>query len=83
MIGLKVVIPYFMASRKDPGVLKPDPELDFIDLMDKFDVTDLCPDCEVIRTPRSRHCAICNVCVERFDHHCSWINNCVGSGNHA
>ena len=22
--------------------------------------TELCPDCKVIRTPRSRHCAICN-----------------------
>ena len=42
----------------------------------------MCPDCEVLRTPRSRHCAICNRCVERFDHHCPWINNCVGIHNH-
>ena len=42
----------------------------------------MCPDCEVLRTPRSRHCAICNKCVERFDHHCPWINNCVGIHNH-
>lgn len=42
----------------------------------------LCPDCEVIRTSRSRHCSICNKCVERFDHHCPWVNNCVGIKNH-
>lgn len=48
-----------------------------------FDPVLLCPDCEVIRTKRSRHCSICNRCVERFDHHCPWVNNCVGSGNHA
>lgn len=42
----------------------------------------LCPDCEVIRTSRSRHCSTCGHCVERFDHHCPWINNCVGIGNH-
>lgn len=47
-----------------------------------FDPVLLCPDCEVIRTHRSRHCSICNRCVERFDHHCPWINNCVGTKNH-
>lgn len=53
-----------------------------MELLQKFSPTDLCPDCEVIRTRRSRHCAICNVCVERYDHHCPWINNCVGVRNH-
>lgn len=47
-----------------------------------FDPVSLCPDCEVIKTPRSTHCAICNKCVERFDHHCPWVNNCVGIQNH-
>ena len=42
----------------------------------------MCPDCEVLRTMRSKHCATCNRCVERFDHHCPWINNCVGIQNH-
>lgn len=43
---------------------------------------ELCPDCQLLRTPRSKHCPICNRCVERFDHHCPWINSCVGMGNH-
>ena len=51
-------------------------------MLSSFDPVLLCPDCEVIRTTRSRHCSICNRCVERFDHHCPWINNCVGTGNH-
>ena len=42
----------------------------------------MCPDCEVMRTCRSKLCGTCNRCVQRFDHHCPWINNCVGIKNH-
>ena len=53
-----------------------------MEMMKIFDPVLLCADCEVVRTDRSRHCSICNRCVERFDHHCPWVNNCVGLGNH-
>lgn len=41
-----------------------------------------CAVCRVVRPPRAGHCRICGVCVLRLDHHCVWINSCVGQANH-
>ena len=37
--------------------------------------------CEMYRPPRAHHCRICRRCIRRMDHHCPWINNCVGEWN--
>ncbi|KAM3601929.1 uncharacterized protein V6R79_021464 [Siganus canaliculatus] len=41
-----------------------------------------CPVCKIMRPPRSGHCRTCGCCVQRLDHHCIWINSCVGQANH-
>jgi len=38
--------------------------------------------CASARRPRTRHCRLCNKCVDGFDHHCLWLNTCVGAYNY-
>ena len=51
-------------------------------LLEHFDPENLCIQCQVIKTSSCRHCYECGHCVERFDHHCPWLNTCIGLTNH-
>jgi len=40
-----------------------------------------CKRCNCVKPMRAHHCSICKKCVLKMDHHCPWVNNCVGFKN--
>ncbi|CAH1779830.1 unnamed protein product [Owenia fusiformis] len=40
-----------------------------------------CPKCISIKPERAHHCSVCRRCIRKMDHHCPWVNNCVGENN--
>jgi hypothetical protein len=41
-----------------------------------------CRNCEIFRPDRAGHCARCNFCCVRFDHHCGMLGACIGLYNY-
>lgn len=77
---------HLRAVMSDPGIVPiPSSSLDFSDMhsgkQKMFDGWSMCTKCETYRPPRAHHCRICERCIRRMDHHCPWINNCVGEYN--
>lgn len=43
---------------------------------------DFCSFCDAKRLIGSHHCRKCGRCTEEFDHHCEYLNNCIGNKNY-
>ena len=42
-----------------------------------------CEKCNLFQGPRTKHCHLCRKCVAGFDHHCLYLNTCIGRRNYA
>ena len=71
-----------IVSNVDPGYAKVSRDSGYLELYEKYNGDFVCAYCEVKRPYHIKHCQHCNRCVRKFDHHCPWIHNCVGEGNH-
>lgn len=46
------------------------------------DSVKFCWVCSIHVHQSSMHCKFCDKCIKRFDHHCHWLNTCVGEANY-
>ncbi|CAK56450.1 unnamed protein product (macronuclear) [Paramecium tetraurelia] len=49
---------------------------------EEHQLNQFCELCIAYVKETTKHCKQCNRCCEDFDHHCRWINNCVGGKNY-
>ncbi|KAH8952049.1 hypothetical protein BDL97_09G063900 [Sphagnum fallax] len=82
---IMALVSYALAVIQDPGRVPssylPDLEDSAITLHEGGDLR-YCQKCGHYKPPRAHHCRVCRRCVLRMDHHCVWINNCVGHNNY-
>jgi palmitoyltransferase len=83
------IFSFFVCAITDPGGLPPAyvPDIEENHLSDQDPnrsglLARKCDKCSGFKAPRSHHCRVCRRCVLRMDHHCLWINNCVGHRNY-
>eukprot|EP00928_Gymnodinium_smaydae_P020821 TRINITY_DN18051_c0_g1_i1.p1 TRINITY_DN18051_c0_g1~~TRINITY_DN18051_c0_g1_i1.p1 ORF type:complete len:370 (-),score=18.59 TRINITY_DN18051_c0_g1_i1:189-1190(-) len=80
---------YGKASFMDPGTPPDCTDEAIADFLQRYEsetgdaaTPKKCTKCIKLKPPRCHHCSICQRCVLKMDHHCPWINNCVGHGNY-
>ena len=67
----------------NPGIMLNNQYKDLLDIVEnEEDAENFCPYCLVKHIYRSKHCLICQKCIEEFDHHCFWVGNCIGKNNY-
>ena len=52
---------------------------DYLTMYD--DTYNICIKCIRIKKANTIHCAVCNLCIDDWDHHCFWLNTCISKNN--
>lgn len=89
-IAISEIYLFLLTAFTEPGIVPPQPEhennsahppvaaiVNGVTMESKW-----CFACNIYTPPRGKHCQQCQVCVERFDHHCKFLSNCIGARNY-
>lgn len=87
-MALIIIPPYaflYICCVSDPGYITPENHAYHMSLYPYdhalFHPGAKCTTCGFLKPPRSKHCSLCKRCIAKADHHCIFINSCVGHGN--
>jgi hypothetical protein len=77
----------YLSWKCDPGFIREAEVIRLTEIItraeeEKIGEAHVCYTCLLLKPTRSKHCSQCGECVRLFDHHCPFINNCVGGRNH-
>lgn len=67
---------------KNPGFEVKNNATELIELYANYLPEYVCPYCILKKHKQTKHCFLCKKCVKHFDHHCIWLNNCIGKFNY-
>ncbi|XP_063792515.1 palmitoyltransferase ZDHHC12 isoform X2 [Pseudophryne corroboree] len=80
-LGVSLMDPGYVYMDSDEKSFPADDEQEMMSLKPSPVRMRRCGYC-LLKPMRARHCKSCQRCVRRYDHHCPWIENCVGEKNH-
>ncbi|OMJ95757.1 hypothetical protein SteCoe_836 [Stentor coeruleus] len=81
-LSLSTLFLTIVITTKDPGFAVAE-RTHTEDLYRKYS-SDVCVKCNTVQHKRNssiKHCWDCGKCINRYDHHCPWVNNCIGKNN--
>ncbi|CAD8101438.1 unnamed protein product [Paramecium sonneborni] len=81
IIVILCLISYILTLNSNPGYANIENESNLKAILLQLEPFEICYDCFIKIPNRSKHCEFCKRCINEYDHHCPWINNCVGKDN--